>query len=148
MYAIRSYYEFTPKKTVQTGNPVRGEILEAATNSREQRTPPTILILGGSQGAHRVNVLMLEAMKILAAQQREFNLIHQTGSADATMVREGYERIGVTAEVSAFIRDMAQVYRRADLAVSRAGATTLAELAVMGVPALLIPYPYASYNFV
>jgi len=136
--------EFAPQKTLQTGNPVRGEILEAAAVPCEGHAVPTLLVLGGSQGAHRVNMLMLEAMQILAQQQVQLNLIHQTGSADEMMVREGYERIGVQAEVSAFIRDMAQVYRRADLAVSRAGATTLAELAVMGVPALLIPYPYAA----
>ena len=136
--------EFSPKKTIQTGNPVRGEILSASGGVREKKNPPTLLVLGGSQGAHRVNLLMLEAMEILAGQQVQVNLIHQTGSADEAMVREGYARIGARAEVSAFIRDMAQVYGRADLAVSRAGATTLAELAVMGVPALLIPYPYAA----
>ena len=136
--------EFAANKTVQTGNPVRGPILDAAGQARQPGNPPTILILGGSQGAHRVNLLMLEAMEILAAQQVPLNLIHQTGSADEAMVRTGYERIGATAEVSAFIRDMAAVYQRADLVVSRAGATTLAELAVMGLPALLIPYPYAA----
>ncbi|MDD2464546.1 MAG: undecaprenyldiphospho-muramoylpentapeptide beta-N-acetylglucosaminyltransferase [Desulfobulbus sp.] len=136
--------EFAPEKTLQTGNPVRGEILAAAATPSDQSTPPTLLVLGGSQGAHRVNLLMLEAMEILAGQQVQVNLIHQTGGADEDLVRQGYERIGIQAEVSAFIQDMAAVYRRADLAVSRAGATTLAELAVMGLPALLIPYPYAA----
>ncbi|MGD9949337.1 MAG: undecaprenyldiphospho-muramoylpentapeptide beta-N-acetylglucosaminyltransferase [Desulfobulbus sp.] len=136
--------EFAAAKTVHTGNPVRGEILAAARASHEPSHPATILVLGGSQGAHRVNLLMLEAMEILAGQQIEVNLIHQTGSADEEMVSQGYKRIGVNAEVSAFIRDMAKVYHRADLVVSRAGATTLAELAVMGLPALLIPYPFAA----
>lgn len=136
--------EFAPAKTVQTGNPVRGEILAAAATPHESGCPPTILVLGGSQGAHRVNMLMLEAMEILAGEEVAMRLIHQTGSADAAQVAREYERIGIKAEVSAFIRDMARVYRRADLVVSRAGATTLAELAVMGLPALVIPFPYAA----
>lgn len=136
--------EFAPRKTIHSGNPIRGEILAAAETEKEAGDPPTLVVLGGSQGAHRVNLLMLEAIEILAAQQVMVRLIHQTGSADETLVKQGYERIGIAAEVSAFIRDMAQVYRRADLVVSRAGATTLAELAVMGLPALLIPYPFAA----
>jgi UDP-N-acetylglucosamine--N-acetylmuramyl-(pentapeptide) pyrophosphoryl-undecaprenol N-acetylglucosamine transferase len=136
--------EFPAAKTVQTGNPVRGEILAAAAVPREHRPVRTVLVLGGSQGAHRVNLLMLEAMEILAGEQVAVRLIHQTGTADEEMVRQGYGRIGTPAEVSAFIQDMADTYRQADLVVSRAGATTLAELAVMALPALLIPYPYAA----
>jgi UDP-N-acetylglucosamine--N-acetylmuramyl-(pentapeptide) pyrophosphoryl-undecaprenol N-acetylglucosamine transferase len=136
--------EFPPAKTVRTGNPVRGEILAAAGTPRQERPVKTVLVLGGSQGAHRVNLLMLAAMEILRGQQATVELIHQTGTADEDMVRQGYVRIGAHAEVSAFIRDMARAYSRADLVVSRAGATTLAELTVMGLPALLIPYPYAA----
>nr|WP_320010197.1 undecaprenyldiphospho-muramoylpentapeptide beta-N-acetylglucosaminyltransferase [uncultured Desulfobulbus sp.] len=136
--------EFAPYKTLQTGNPVRDAILTAAQQEHHCTSVPTVLVLGGSQGAHRVNMLMLEAMEILVGQQQKLNIIHQSGQADVLAVREGYARIGLQAEVSAFILDMAQVYGRADLAVSRAGATTLAELAVMGVPALLIPFPYAA----
>lgn len=135
---------FPPAKTVQTGNPVRDEILAAAQEPKTPAAAPTVLVLGGSQGAHRVNMLMLEAMERLSGRQLPLQVIHQTGSADEGVVREGYARLGVQAEVSAFIRDMAAVYRRADLVVSRAGATTLAELAVMGLPSLLIPYPYAA----
>ncbi len=137
---------FPAARTVLTGNPVRQEILAAAKGERPVHEVPTLLVLGGSQGAHRVNLLMLEAAEVLVAQGRPVRIIHQTGTADEATVREGYRRIGVEAEVSAFIRDMAGVYRRADLAVSRAGATTLAELAVMGLPALLVPYPYAADN--
>jgi len=136
--------EFDPKKTVQTGNPVRKEILAAAQKEHVPAQVPTLLVLGGSQGAHRLNMLMLEAMEILVGEHKEAQLIHQSGQADAMSVREGYARIGIKAEVSAFVRDMAHVYGQADLVVSRAGATTLAELAVMGLPALLIPFPYAA----
>lgn len=136
---------FPPAKTVRTGNPVRREILAAAS----EKTPwpersTTLLVLGGSQGAHRVNLLVMEAMEQLARQGRALHLIHQTGGADEEQVRTCYHKLGIDAEVTAFIRDMASVYARADLVVSRAGATTLAELAVMGLPALLIPYPYAA----
>lgn len=135
---------FAAAKTEQTGNPVREAILAAAKEAKARLAVPTLLVLGGSQGAHRVNLLMLAAIERLSQQQLPVHLIHQTGVADEAMVRDGYARLGIQAEVSAFIGDMAAVYRRADLVVSRAGATTLAELAVMGLPALLIPYPYAT----
>jgi UDP-N-acetylglucosamine--N-acetylmuramyl-(pentapeptide) pyrophosphoryl-undecaprenol N-acetylglucosamine transferase len=135
---------FPPGKTQQTGNPLRQEILEAAGQVKLTNGKPTLLVLGGSQGAHRVNVLMMEAMEQLQAQNQPLRLIHQTGVDDRERVAGCYENLGVDAEVTAFIRDMAGIYARADLVVSRAGATTLAELAVMGLPALLIPYPYAA----
>ncbi len=139
---------FSPAKTVLTGNPVRQAILDAAIREKsgKQGAPPILLVLGGSQGAHRVNLLMIEAVRILAASGKPVRIIHQTGTADETMVRESYNALGIQAEVSAFIKDMAATYRQADFVVSRAGATTLAELAVMGLPALLIPYPFAADN--
>ncbi len=135
---------FPAAKTVQTGNPVRREILAAAAQERLRADLPTVLVLGGSQGARRVNQLMMEAVALLAQQGTPLRVIHQTGTADQEQVTACYRALGVEAEVSAFIRDMASVYARADLVVSRAGATTLAELAVMGLPALLVPYPYAA----
>lgn len=135
---------FPLRKTVWTGNPLRREILAAAGKSKQTAAAPTVLVLGGSQGAHRVNMLMMEAVERLQAQQVAFRLIHQTGAADRDQVVNRYAQLGVEAEVEPFISDMAGVYGRADLAVSRAGATTCAELAAMGVPALLIPYPFAA----
>lgn len=137
---------FPAKKTVHTGNPMRREILAVAGQARKANDMPTVLVLGGSQGAHRVNMLMLDAMEQLAVTRLPLRLIHQTGPADRDEVAERYRALGIEAEVAAFIRDMAAVYAQADLAVSRAGATTLAELAVMGVPALVIPYPFAADN--
>lgn len=133
-------------KTVQTGNPVRNEILLAGRQERKPEKRPTLLVLGGSQGAHRVNLLMMAAMEMLAGESGNLQVIHQTGTADQDKVAICYQRLGVQAEVVAFVKDMASVYTSASLAVSRAGATTLAELAVMGVPALLIPYPSAADN--
>ncbi|MCL1980289.1 MAG: undecaprenyldiphospho-muramoylpentapeptide beta-N-acetylglucosaminyltransferase [Proteobacteria bacterium] len=135
---------FPPRKTIQTGNPLRRAILMAAGREKQAAAVPTVLVLGGSQGAHRVNMLMMEAAARLHTQKVPFRLIHQTGEADREQVANCYTQLGVEAEVSAFIRDMAEVYGRANLAVSRAGATTCAELAAMGLPSLLIPYPFAA----
>lgn len=138
---------FPPGKTVLTGNPVRQQILELARQQpvRDIGDRVTILILGGSLGAHRVNELMIQAL----TEHRAFfsgplEVIHQTGGADEQMVRSAYERAGISATVAAFFTDMAEIYRKSDVLVSRAGATTLAELAVLGKPALLIPYPHAA----
>jgi len=135
---------FPANKTIRTGNPLRREILAAAGREKQPADVPTLLVLGGSQGAHRGNGLMMEAVERLQAQGTLFGLIHQTGAADREQVANCYAQLGIKAEVEPFIRDMAGVYGRADLAVSRAGATTCAELAAMGLPALLIPYPYAA----
>ncbi len=137
---------FPADKTVLTGNPVRREILAVAGKKKTAAAVPTLLVLGGSQGAHRVNTLMMEAMERVTATHPSLQLIHQTGTADQEAVAQCYRQLGLAAEVLPFIRDMADAYSRADLVVSRAGATTLAELAVMGLPALLIPYPYAADN--
>ncbi|MDG4475917.1 undecaprenyldiphospho-muramoylpentapeptide beta-N-acetylglucosaminyltransferase [Thiovibrio frasassiensis] len=136
--------DFFPKgKSVLTGNPVRAELLATAAQKKEQGAEKTVLVLGGSQGAHRVNALMVEALT--AHQSGEsVRVHHQTGNSDEAWVRKAYEEAGVPAQVSAFITEMAVAYRDADLVVSRAGATTLAELAVLGKPAILIPYPYAA----
>jgi UDP-N-acetylglucosamine--N-acetylmuramyl-(pentapeptide) pyrophosphoryl-undecaprenol N-acetylglucosamine transferase len=137
---------FPAGKTVLTGNPVRRELLAAAsTHLTKESHRPTLLVLGGSQGAHRVNMLIIEAL----ADQRqtlppELRVIHQTGSRDEEEVRAAYDRLGIRAQVAAFFTDMATLYREADLVVSRAGATTLTELMLFAKPAILIPYPFAA----
>ena len=145
--SIPGTYPFSQKKTVVSGNPVRKKILAAAERRpvKKSNKPLTLLVMGGSLGAHRINMLMLEAAQHITAKQPfPFRLIHQTGAADADEVRAGYAAAGIEAEVEPFFKDMAAVYAQADLAVARAGATSLAELAVMGLPVLLIPYPYAA----
>ncbi len=137
---------FPGGKTVLTGNPVRQQILDlAAKTSRKIGERLTILILGGSLGAHRLNELVVEALtKHGALLPSTVQIIHQTGVADENMVRKAYEQAGIQATVASFFTDMAEVYDKCDLLVSRAGATTLAELAVLGKPAVLIPYPFAA----
>ena len=144
--SIPGALEFPSDKTILSGNPVRKEILAAVGEKEEQAgVSYTVLVLGGSLGAHRINLLMLEAIQGLQREQGlTVELIHQTGTADLNRIRGGYAAAGIRAVVAPFFKDMASLYRRADLVVARAGATTLAELSVMGLPALLIPYPYAA----
>ena len=103
-----------------------------------------VLVFGGSQGAHAINVAMVEAAQELAARGSGLRLTHQTGPRDREMVRAGYEQAGLAAEVESFYDDMGQKIRRADLIVCRAGATTLAEVTAAGKAAILVPLPTAT----
>jgi UDP-N-acetylglucosamine--N-acetylmuramyl-(pentapeptide) pyrophosphoryl-undecaprenol N-acetylglucosamine transferase len=95
-----------------------------------------------------VNELASQALCARAAADpsRPLSILHQTGEKDLEATRARYAAAGVTAECHAFIRDMAAAYRHADLFIGRAGATTVAELAIAGVPAIFIPYPFAADN--
>ncbi|RMF89234.1 MAG: undecaprenyldiphospho-muramoylpentapeptide beta-N-acetylglucosaminyltransferase [Nitrospinota bacterium] len=140
---------FPTQKTVFTGNPVRPEIIQRM-REKEERSPAEtrfrLLIFGGSQGAHSLNMAMLEALPALRPCKESLVITHQTGKADWQMVQEAYAREGFRATVVPFIRDMGGAYAAADLVICRAGATTLAELSACGKAALLIPYPYATHN--
>jgi len=140
---------FPSDKTVHTGNPVRKNILDLLGKKRtgKKTEKPILLVLGGSQGAQAVNKLVTDAFLLHDPNlSSKVNLIHQTGEKDAAEVLERYEKGGIKAEVKPFFKKMDEVYAEADLLVSRAGATTLAEIAVLGKPAILIPYPYAADN--
>jgi UDP-N-acetylglucosamine--N-acetylmuramyl-(pentapeptide) pyrophosphoryl-undecaprenol N-acetylglucosamine transferase len=105
----------------------------------------TVFVMGGSGGAHAVNMAMKEAAPELK-RITGLQVLHQTGEKDIEDVKEGYLRAGVRAVVLPYIHDMAGAYAAADLVVSRSGATTVAELAVCGKRAVLIPYPFAADN--
>lgn len=137
---------FPAAKCKLSGNPVRGELLAKAKESgSDDQLSNTLLVLGGSLGAHRVNELVVEAVeRSKKALPADFAIIHQTGASDKQWVQERYQEIGVTATVADFFDDMAALYDAAGLVISRAGATSLAEMAVFGRPAILIPYPYAA----
>ena len=139
---------FPVGKRVLTGNPVRGELLRLAEQrKKENDCSLSLLVLGGSLGARRVNSLVVEALATMKKDlPKGFRVIHQTGSHDEEQVRKRYGEEGISCEVSAFFTDMAAVYAKADLVVSRAGATSLAEMTVLGKPMILIPYPYAADN--
>jgi UDP-N-acetylglucosamine--N-acetylmuramyl-(pentapeptide) pyrophosphoryl-undecaprenol N-acetylglucosamine transferase len=140
---------FPASRVVFSGNPLRSAILEKASESRrkEDGVSMTLLVLGGSQGARPLNSLMLEAAEGSFAGLTPLpHIIHQTGMHDENRVREKYIALGITARVQAFFTDMAEVYGAADLAVSRAGATTIAELTACCKPAILVPVPHAADN--
>ena len=138
---------FPAGKTQLTGNPVRQNLLSIAQKTKPPGSPTTLLVLGGSQGAQAINRLVAEAFCHTAkAELASLALIHQTGVADEEKIHNAYQAAGVSARVAAFFHDMAEVYAATDFLVSRAGATTLTELAVLGKPAIVIPYPYAADN--
>jgi UDP-N-acetylglucosamine--N-acetylmuramyl-(pentapeptide) pyrophosphoryl-undecaprenol N-acetylglucosamine transferase len=137
---------FKAKKVVLAGNPVRRGMLAAfAEAPPPANAEPRVFVCGGSLGATKVNEIASEALIALAKQQ-PLRIVHQTGNADVDKIRARYADAGVTAEVHAFIDQMAQHYLQADVIVSRAGATTVAELAIAGKPAIFVPYPFAADN--
>jgi UDP-N-acetylglucosamine--N-acetylmuramyl-(pentapeptide) pyrophosphoryl-undecaprenol N-acetylglucosamine transferase len=99
--------------------------------------------MGGSQGAHALNMALIEAMAELP-EDTPLRVRHQTGTKDLGVVQAAYARHGIQAEVRAFFNDMADCYRWADLAICRAGATTVAEVTAVGLPAIFVPYPFAA----
>jgi UDP-N-acetylglucosamine--N-acetylmuramyl-(pentapeptide) pyrophosphoryl-undecaprenol N-acetylglucosamine transferase len=130
-------------KMMYTGNPVRKELVNSFLPQPDNFF--TVLVLGGSQGAHRINTAIMEALKYLD-EIRDLRIIHQTGPTDETIVRKSYEQSTIHYEVNAFFNDMARIYRLADLVLCRSGATTIAELTAMGKPAIFIPFPHAADN--
>lgn len=133
-----------------TGNPVRKNLsliskemaLEFLGLDKSKRT---ILILGGSRGAHSLNVVGVAALPFLSSRD-EIQVVWQTGKDDFNWVVGEAKRVGLKSRIEAFFNKMEMIYPACDLAISRAGATTLAELAVVGIPSILIPYPFASEN--
>jgi len=135
---------FPPGRAIHLGNPLPPALVVSLRDRPTHRRTRCLLVLGGSQGARRVNDLVTEAAPALREQIDGLQIIHQTGEADRARVEACYARAGMPARVEAFIEDTASAYRDADFVVGRAGATTLAELAVAGLPAALIPYPHAA----
>ena len=128
-----------------SGNPVREDFFAVARVDRSGRAgPPTVLVLGGSQGAHVLNAALVEAAGALAAAPDGVRITHQTGAADRDWVRDAYREAGLNARVEAFFDAVHQEMRAADLVVCRAGATTLAEVAAAGLPAVIVPLPTAA----
>lgn len=140
---------FPANKTILSGNPVRNTILKVSRESKPEsgQESSTLLILGGSQGARRLNSLMLEAAEnILSKLSPPPLIIHQTGGHDKDHVQRKYVELGLNARVQDFFSDMAEIYSQADLIISRAGATTIAELTIFHKPVILIPFPFAADN--
>lgn len=133
---------FPHRKTELLGNPVRESIVQALSAQPTLSPKPlSLLVVGGSQGAKAVNDLVLGAIEALHQKQALPHILHQTGASDLDRIRTGYAKLGVTCDVRAFIDNMADAYQKADLVIARAGALTLAELALASKPAILIPLP-------
>jgi UDP-N-acetylglucosamine--N-acetylmuramyl-(pentapeptide) pyrophosphoryl-undecaprenol N-acetylglucosamine transferase len=132
------------ERTVWTGNPIRPEFL--APPPERPETPFTVLIMGGSQGAHSLNLAALGALPLLADLKGQLNFLHITGKEDREEVAEGYQKAGFAAAVADFTPEVPAWMGRAHLAVCRAGASTLAELTALGRAALLVPFPFAANN--
>jgi UDP-N-acetylglucosamine--N-acetylmuramyl-(pentapeptide) pyrophosphoryl-undecaprenol N-acetylglucosamine transferase len=111
---------------------------------KEHVPPFTVLVLGGSQGSAAINECVVKSLPLLANDAERVRFIHQTGDRDYNAVRQAYQVRGLTAEVHGFIENVPAAFARADLIVSRAGATAVAELAAAGKAALLIPFPGAT----
>ena len=139
---------FPTEKTVVTGNPVRENLVDLLAKKRgSDKDSVNILVLGGSQGATGLNRVVVNAFTgEFKDKLKGIKLIHQTGVKDQEWVSTEYRAVGREVEVHAFIKNMDAVYQETDFLVSRAGATTLAEIAVLGKPAILVPYPYAADN--
>jgi UDP-N-acetylglucosamine--N-acetylmuramyl-(pentapeptide) pyrophosphoryl-undecaprenol N-acetylglucosamine transferase len=131
---------------------LRKEFLQKAKENKDNNTATsvkdytfTVMILGGSQGAHSINEAVIKALEHVK-EKHNFYFIHQTGKQDEGAVKKAYKDQGISCMVKSFFDDMPKQYQSADLIICRAGATTLAELAVVGKGVIFIPFPFAADN--
>lgn len=135
---------FSPEKVRVLGNPVRSDLLRVRDTGYTMSETPQILLFGGSQGARALNEAMMELAPVLDQEGLNVRIVHQTGRLDYERVKEHYKTLGIERiEARQFIDDMASEYEAADLVICRAGATTIAELTVVGRPSILVPFPFA-----
>jgi UDP-N-acetylglucosamine--N-acetylmuramyl-(pentapeptide) pyrophosphoryl-undecaprenol N-acetylglucosamine transferase len=125
-----------------TGVPVRREFFDVAARPKDAR--PTLLVFGGSQGASAINRVVLESLSRLMEVVPSIYVIHQTGERDYPDAQVAYLQARLAAEVSPFIDDMPGAFARADLVLCRSGASTVAEIAAAGKPAIFVPLPTAA----
>lgn len=130
-------------KGIVTGNPVRKEFFEIEPKERGEKI--NLLLFGGSQGARAINLAMIEALKFLSNKKGKLSITHQTGKLDFETVKKGYaENDWSEADIREYISDMVSEFEKTDLIISRAGATTCAEVAAAGKVAIMIPLPTAA----
>jgi UDP-N-acetylglucosamine--N-acetylmuramyl-(pentapeptide) pyrophosphoryl-undecaprenol N-acetylglucosamine transferase len=137
---------FPARKVFQLGNPIRRKLMENFMRPEVPHPTPRLLVFGGSQGAHALNMRVVEALPHLHDLRGTLRITHQTGARDREQVERGYAACGFAPDVREFIHDMSAAYAESDLVVCRAGATTLAELTVCKKPAILVPFPQAADN--
>ncbi len=132
----------SPAKTLLTGNPVRPDLFQI---SGKIKVPGklNILVFGGSRGAQSINVSLADNVTALSPLTNRIRILHQTGIGAAEQMKSAYQKAGIEADVVEFIHEMGPAYQWADLVICRSGASSLAELTALGIPAIVIPYPYA-----
>lgn len=133
--------DFPQGRGIWTGNPVKSSILHAAAQPKTTAGRVRILVMGGSQGARSLDLRVTEAITA-AKVQDGVQVLHQCSKGNMAAVADAYRRAGIEAEVVPFIDDTAAAFRNTDFVVARSGATTVAELTVMGLPAIFLPYPH------
>ncbi|MFQ5900020.1 MAG: undecaprenyldiphospho-muramoylpentapeptide beta-N-acetylglucosaminyltransferase [Thermodesulfobacteriota bacterium] len=146
--AFKESISFFPEKKVMfSGNPIRREITaHKLIDSSKKGDRFNILIMGGSQGAHQINLAMIDALDHLLDIKDKINIIHQTGRKDLPVLEIAYNERRFSARVVRFIDDMGRAYSESDLVICRGGATTLSELMVCGKASIIIPFPDAADN--
>jgi len=133
------------KGTIWCGNPVRADIAAVAepqVRFTNRSGKLNVLVVGGSLGAQALNEALPKALALMSEAERP-NVLHQTGKKHFESVEKLYQQSGVSADIRAFLDDMAQQYANADVVICRAGALTIAELAAAGVASVLVPFPHA-----
>ena len=135
----KEFFSVYERRTKVKSYPVKAEFFEKA---RVREKIKTVIFLGGSQGATYINEMALHVAPTL--QRKNIKIIHQCGKNDYERVKREYNELGIKVELYAFSNEIANLMSRADLAVSRAGASTLWELTSNALPTLFIPYPYAA----
>jgi UDP-N-acetylglucosamine--N-acetylmuramyl-(pentapeptide) pyrophosphoryl-undecaprenol N-acetylglucosamine transferase len=138
---------FKSNRVVLTGCPLRSDIIEVTAEESRARynfskDKFTILVMGGSQGSHNINLKFLDAVSEIK-NRAELQIIHITGSQDYELVNREYSRLKVKSLVFAFLNKIGYAYKLADLIITRAGASTISEIIFLRIPAIIIPYPFA-----
>lgn len=138
----RDYLKGFESKIIFSGNPLREGM------KRDERAGLkegfSVLVIGGSQGAHKLNTIMPQAIGMMRDNQRNsLTVIHIAGKNEKEEVEKSYGKIGLNYKVFSFTEHMARLYNECDFVISRAGAMTVSELLALGIPAILVPYPYA-----
>lgn len=135
-------------KIVTVGNPIRDDILKATGKKHNpaSKKKKTILVFGGSQGAHQINIVSSDTFINIKDHLRHWQIIHITGQGDYQLILDKYKKTNLDMRVMPFTEHIADIYASSDLAISRAGAMTISEISLFGIPAVLIPYPHAAAN--
>lgn len=143
----KDYFEKYKRKVVFTGNPIRKELVridkdKALNFFGFSEDKFTILIMGGSQGSHRINQEFLRAISTMS-DKLGFQVIHLAGRRDYDLLQYSYKDLNINSRLFSFFQSMEYAYSASDLVISRAGASTIAEIIFFGLPAIIIPYPFA-----